>query len=93
MNVQAVLVSLQSLLGEPNKYASPSPLPRVNILGVVRPQCWEEDDIPFCFVRLLMRLSSASPLNGQAAEFWDKDPAEFKRQVLLRHRDLEDDDE
>ena len=36
---------------------------------------------------------SASPLNGQAAEFWDKDPAEFKRQVLLRHRDLEDDEE
>ncbi|MCJ1325201.1 Ubiquitin-conjugating enzyme E2 11 [Thelotrema lepadinum] len=54
MNVSAVLVSLQSLLGEPN---------------------------------------NASPLNGQAAEFWDKDPAEFKRQVLLRHRDLEDDDE
>ena len=35
---------------------------------------------------------SASPLNGQAAEFWDKDPAEFKRQVLLRHRELEDDE-
>ncbi|KAF2453472.1 ubiquitin-conjugating enzyme/RWD-like protein [Lineolata rhizophorae] len=47
-NVQSVLLSLQSLLGEPN---------------------------------------NASPLNGQAAELWDKDPAEFKRLVLARHRD------
>lgn len=38
-------------------------------------------------------LRSSSPLNGQAAEFWDHDPEEFKRQVLLRHRDLEDDEE
>lgn len=36
---------------------------------------------------------SASPLNGQAAELWDKDPAEYKRLVLARHRDLTDDDE
>ncbi|MCJ1225688.1 Ubiquitin-conjugating enzyme E2 11 [Toensbergia leucococca] len=50
-NVQSVLLSLQSLLGEPN---------------------------------------NASPLNGQAAELWDKDPAEFKRLVLGRHQDLDD---
>ncbi|KAF2401805.1 ubiquitin-conjugating enzyme E2 [Trichodelitschia bisporula] len=50
-NTQSVLLSLQSLLGEPN---------------------------------------NASPLNGQAAELWDKDPAEFKRKVLARHRDLDD---
>ena len=36
---------------------------------------------------------SASPLNGQAAELWDKDPAEFKKLVLARHRDLEDEEE
>lgn len=35
---------------------------------------------------------SASPLNGQAAELWDKDPAEYKRLVLARHRDLTDDE-
>ncbi|KAH8701652.1 putative ubiquitin conjugating enzyme [Talaromyces proteolyticus] len=52
-NVQSVLLSLQSLLGEPN---------------------------------------NASPLNGQAAEFWDSNPEEFKRQVLARHRDIEDDE-
>jgi len=52
-NVQTVLLSLQSLLGEPN---------------------------------------NASPLNGQAAEFWDNDPAEFKRLVLARHRDLTDEE-
>ncbi|MCJ1372706.1 Ubiquitin-conjugating enzyme E2 11 [Loxospora ochrophaea] len=51
LNVQSVLLSLQSLLGEPN---------------------------------------NASPLNGQAAELWDSDPEEFKRLVLARHRDLED---
>ncbi|KAI9660914.1 MAG: Ubiquitin-conjugating enzyme E2 11 [Bathelium mastoideum] len=50
-NVQSVLLSLQSLLGEPN---------------------------------------NASPLNGQAAELWDKDPAEFKKHVLARHRDITD---
>lgn len=48
-NVQSVLLSLQSLLGEPN---------------------------------------NASPLNGQAAELWDKDAEEFKRNVIARHRDL-----
>ncbi|TKA75417.1 Ubiquitin-conjugating enzyme E2-20 kDa [Cryomyces minteri] len=52
-NVQSVLLSLQSLLGEPN---------------------------------------NSSPLNGQAAELWDKDPAEFKRLVLARHRDITGDD-
>ncbi|KAL1956273.1 hypothetical protein VTO42DRAFT_7446 [Malbranchea cinnamomea] len=50
-NVQSVLLSLQSLLGEPN---------------------------------------NASPLNGQAAELWDKDPEEFKRKVLARHRDVDE---
>ncbi|KAJ5902781.1 hypothetical protein N7495_003309 [Penicillium taxi] len=50
-NVQTVLLSLQSLLGEPN---------------------------------------NASPLNGQAAELWDTDQEEFKRKVLARHLDLED---
>ncbi|KIW02194.1 uncharacterized protein PV09_06351 [Verruconis gallopava] len=52
-NVQTVLLSLQSLLGEPN---------------------------------------NASPLNGEAAELWDKDQAEFKRKVLARHRDLTDEE-
>ena len=33
---------------------------------------------------------SASPLNGQAAELWDNDPAEFKRLVLARHQDLDE---
>jgi ubiquitin-conjugating enzyme E2 C len=33
---------------------------------------------------------SASPLNGQAAELWDKDPDEFKRQVLARHKTPEE---
>ncbi|KAL8743567.1 MAG: hypothetical protein Q9190_004100 [Brigantiaea leucoxantha] len=51
-NVQSVLLSLQSLLGEPN---------------------------------------NASPLNGQAAELWDKDPEEFRRLVLARHRDVDED--
>ncbi|KAH7027571.1 ubiquitin-conjugating enzyme/RWD-like protein [Microdochium trichocladiopsis] len=50
-NIQTVLLSLQSLLGEPN---------------------------------------NASPLNGEAAELWDKDPAEFKKKVLARHRDIDD---
>lgn len=50
-NVQSVLLSLQSLLGEPN---------------------------------------NASPLNGQAAELWDKDREEFKRRVLARHRDVDE---
>ncbi|KAI0170324.1 ubiquitin-conjugating enzyme/RWD-like protein [Pestalotiopsis sp. NC0098] len=50
-NIQTVLLSLQSLLGEPN---------------------------------------NASPLNGEAAELWDKDPEEFKQKVLGRHRDVDD---
>jgi len=50
-NIQTVLLSLQSLLGEPN---------------------------------------NASPLNGEAAELWDKDPEEFKRKVLGRHQDIDD---
>jgi ubiquitin-conjugating enzyme E2 C len=29
---------------------------------------------------------SSSPLNGQAAELWDKDPVEYKRLVLARHK-------
>ncbi|KAK4116174.1 hypothetical protein N656DRAFT_774372 [Canariomyces notabilis] len=51
-NTQTVLLSLQSLLGEPN---------------------------------------NTSPLNGEAAELWDKDPALFKTKVLARHKDIEDD--
>jgi ubiquitin-conjugating enzyme E2 C len=35
---------------------------------------------------------SASPLNGEAAELWDRDQAEFKRKVLARHRDLADEE-
>ncbi|KAF2268257.1 ubiquitin-conjugating enzyme [Lojkania enalia] len=50
-SISSVLLSLQSLLGEPN---------------------------------------NASPLNGQAAEFWDKNPAEFQRQVLARHKTPEE---
>ncbi|KAF1736540.1 Ubiquitin-conjugating enzyme E2 [Beauveria bassiana] len=50
-NIQTVLLSLQSLLGEPN---------------------------------------NSSPLNGEAAELWDNDADEFKRKVLARHRDVED---
>ncbi len=33
---------------------------------------------------------SSSPLNGEAAELWDSDAEEFKRKVLARHRDVED---
>ena len=39
-----------------------------------------------------MWIYSASPLNGEAAELWDKDMAEFKRKVLARHRDLTDEE-
>lgn len=42
--------------------------------------------------RMLIRTHSASPLNGAAANFWDNDMAEFQRQVLLRHRDLSDEE-
>ncbi|KAI9744491.1 MAG: Ubiquitin-conjugating enzyme E2 11 [Claussenomyces sp. TS43310] len=50
-NIQTVLLSLQSLLGEPN---------------------------------------NASPLNGEAADLWDKDPAGFQKKVLARHQDVDD---
>ncbi|KAE9368659.1 hypothetical protein N431DRAFT_561031 [Stipitochalara longipes BDJ] len=50
-NIQTVLLSLQSLFGEPN---------------------------------------NASPLNGEAAELWDKSPEEFKKKVLGRHRVVDD---
>jgi ubiquitin-conjugating enzyme E2 C len=33
---------------------------------------------------------SASPLNGQAAELWDSDPAEYQRLVLARHKTPEE---
>lgn len=33
---------------------------------------------------------SDSPLNAEAAELWDKDTEEFKRKVLARHRDIDD---
>lgn len=36
--------------------------------------------------------NSSSPLNGQAAELWDNNPEEFKRHVLARHREIEDDE-
>jgi ubiquitin-conjugating enzyme E2 C len=35
---------------------------------------------------------SASPLNGQAAELWDTNMDEFKRNVLARHQDLTDEE-
>ncbi|MCJ1479550.1 Ubiquitin-conjugating enzyme E2 11 [Lambiella insularis] len=54
LNVQSVLLSLQSLLGEPN---------------------------------------NSSPLNGEAAELWDHNMSEFKKKVLARHRDLEDEED
>ncbi len=69
-NIQTVLLSLQSLLGEPNKYVfGRSPLPK----------------------HQLTLYSSSSPLNGEAAELWDKDPALFKTKVTDRHKDVEDD--
>ena len=33
---------------------------------------------------------SASPLNGEAAELWDKDMELFKKKVLDRHVDIDD---
>ncbi|KAI1041502.1 hypothetical protein LB505_001720 [Fusarium chuoi] len=33
---------------------------------------------------------NSSPLNGEAAELWDKDTEEFQKKVLARHRDVED---
>lgn len=52
-NVQSVLLSLQSLLGEPN---------------------------------------NSSPLNGKAAELWDNDMEEYKRQVIARHQEPTDEE-
>lgn len=40
--------------------------------------------------RLTDAISSDSPLNAEAAELWDKDHEEFKRKVLARHRDIDD---
>ncbi|KAF4768587.1 hypothetical protein HAV15_002335 [Penicillium sp. str.  len=42
-----------------------------------------------CFAQLT-KFAGASPLNAQAAELWDSDQAEFKRHVLARHQDLDD---
>lgn len=50
-NIQTILLSLQSLLGEPN---------------------------------------NASPLNAEAAELWDNDPNTFKKKVLERHCEIDD---
>lgn len=36
------------------------------------------------------RPCSDSPLNAEAAELWDKDSEEFKRKVLARHKDIDD---
>lgn len=36
---------------------------------------------------------SSSPLNGQAAELWDSDMEEFKRQVIARHQEPTDESE
>ena len=41
----------------------------------------------------MLTLSSASPLNGQAAELWSSDQEEFKRQVFKRHKLADDDDD
>lgn len=40
--------------------------------------------------RARLTICSASPLNGEAAELWDKDPKEFQKKVTARHRDIED---
>lgn len=38
-------------------------------------------------------MSSASPLNGEAANLWDNDQAEFKKKVLARHQEPSELDE
>jgi len=73
-NIQSVLLSLQSLLGEPNKYVG------------TRARLWG-----FEKTRVTNFVYSASPLNGEAAELWDKDPALFKGKVMDRHKDIGDD--
>ncbi|KAK9452316.1 ubiquitin-conjugating enzyme/RWD-like protein [Limtongia smithiae] len=50
-NVQTILLSLQSLLGEPN---------------------------------------NASPLNAQAAELWDGNPAEYKRLLMVYYKEIDE---
>lgn len=40
---------------------------------------------------LTCMVCSDSPLNAEAAELWGNDPEEFKRKVLARHRDIDDD--
>src|SRR4051794_35416212 len=54
-NVQSILLSLQSLLGEPNKYVLLYP-PAICTRNITDP---------------VFFLSSKSPLNGQAAQLWD----------------------
>jgi ubiquitin-conjugating enzyme E2 C len=39
---------------------------------------------------LLIIARSSSPLNGQAAELWEKDMEEYKRLVLARHKTPEE---
>jgi ubiquitin-conjugating enzyme E2 C len=75
MSVSSVLLSLQSLLGEPNKYVY-APV-RAGIAVTLESN-----------QRLIV--NSSSPLNGQAAELWDKDMAEFKKHVLARHKTPEE---
>ena len=72
--MQSVLLSLQSLLGEPNKYF---------FLTTCKISFWQG-------LWLTSVGFSSSPLNGQAAELWDSDPAEFQRLVLARHHDLDE---
>lgn len=40
---------------------------------------------------MLISSFSSSPLNGQAAQLWESDPAEFQRLVLARHEDIDED--
>lgn len=42
----------------------------------------------FCFVANFG--CSSSPLNGEAAELWDTSAEEFKKKVLGRHRDIDE---
>ena len=74
-NVQSVLLSLQSLLGEPNKYVPWAQLPLSFLCD---------------FGGSILTKVSASPLNAQAAELWDTDKDEYKRLVLARHVDVDD---
>jgi ubiquitin-protein ligase len=54
---------------------------------------WRAEQVSFLvflFQYNVLTLISASPLNGEAAELWDKDPEEFKKKVLGRHRIVDD---